>query len=262
MKGTVQTRASLRADLEALGLKPGDAVLVHAALRAVGRIAGGPDSLIDAIVDAVGPDGTLLAYCDWQFDDDLAADPECRAAVPAFDPARSRATRDHGAFPEMLRTTPGAHRSGNPGASICALGARAEWFTANHPLDYGYGANSPFGKLVEAGGKTMLLGAPRDTMTLLHHAEHLANIPGKRIVRGEFPTLIDGRRVWRTYEEFNTSEPVVAGLPEDYFATIVTDFLATGGSVGKVGDAETVLVDANDIVAFAVDWLETRFQSS
>ena len=112
------TRTTLRADLERLGLAAGDAVLVHAALRKVGPIIGGPDALIDALRDTVGPDGTILGYCDWQFEEDAANDPALRDDVPAFDPLRSRAIRDNGAFPEFLRTTPGALRSANPGASI------------------------------------------------------------------------------------------------------------------------------------------------
>lgn len=255
------TRRSLAADLEAMGLTRGDAVLVHAALRQVGPILGGPDALIDAMLDVVGPEGTLLAYCDWQLDEEALADSELREQTPPFDPARSRAARDNGAFPELLRTTPGARRSGNPGASCAALGGRAEWFTADHPLDYGYGPGSPFGRLVEAGGKTLMLGAPLDTMTLLHHAEHLAHFPHKRIKRGEAPLLVDGRIVWRSYEEFETGDPP-AGQPDDYFATIVRAYLATGaGRNGRVGEAASVLVEARPMVAFAVDWMERHIGS-
>ncbi|WP_219417977.1 AAC(3) family N-acetyltransferase [Pseudonocardia nigra] len=42
-------------------------------------------------------------------------------------------------------------RSANPGASFAALGARAEWFSAGRPLDYGYGPGSPLAKLVDVG---------------------------------------------------------------------------------------------------------------
>ena len=254
------TRGALAAQLTDLGLTPGDAVLVHAGLRAVGPILGGPDALIAALQDAVGPAGTILGYCDWNYDDRDLPDPSLRPHVLPFDPARSRATRDNGAFPELLRTTPGAHRSGNPGASMAALGGRAAWFTADHAMDYGYGPQSPLGKLVATDGKTLLLGAPLDTMTLLHHAEHLADIPGKRLRRYQSPILIDGSTVWRQFEEFDTSDPVVDGLADDYFEEVVEDFLATGrGKRGLVGHAPSVLVDAPAIVAFAVQWLERRF---
>ena len=256
----IWTRDDLARDLAALGLTAGDAVLAHAGLRSVGPMLGGPDVLIMALQDAVGPAGTILAYCDWNYDDRDLSDPALRPHVPPFDPARSRATRDNGAFPELLRTTRGAQRSGNPGASMAALGGRAAWFTADHAMDYGYGPQSPLGKLVEAKGKTLLIGAPLDTMTLLHHAEHLADIPGKRVRRFQSPILVDGRTVWRQFEEFDTGDPVVEGLAEDYFEELVEDFLATGqGRRGLVGHAPSVLVDAPAIVAFAVEWLERRF---
>jgi len=253
------TRAALAEHLSALGLARDDAVLVHAGLRSVGAILGGPDALIDALRDSVGPGGTILGYCDWNYDDRELTDPALRVHVPPFDPARSRATRDNGAFPELLRTTPGARRSGNPGASFAALGGKADWFTADQAMDYGYGTASPLGKLVVAGGKVLMLGAPLDTMTLLHHAEHLADIPGKRVRRYQSPILVDGETVWRAFEEFDTADPVVEGLADDYFEEVAEDFLATGqGRRGLVGHAPSVLVDAPAVVAFAVDWLERR----
>lgn len=252
------TRSSLAADLRAIGLAPGDAVLVHAALRRLGPIAGGPDGIVDALLDVIGPTGTILAYCDWQMLDEERDDPALRHHLPPFDPQRSRATRDNGFWPELLRTTPGARRSGNPGASFAALGGRAEWFTADHALDYGYGPRSPLGRLVEARGKVLMLGAPLDTMTLLHHAEHLADIAGKRIRRHEAPIRVDGETVWRSFEEFDTSDPP-DGLADDYMAEVVEAFLATGqGRRGVIGRAGSVLVEAAPIVAFAIDWLEHR----
>ena len=262
----VATRSSLRADLSALGIAPGDSVLVHAALRKVGPVAGGADMVIAALRDAVGPQGTILAYADWQGLDDVLArdevfnDPAIRPDIPPFDPKTSRATRSNGAFPELLRTTPGALRSGSPGASCVALGRRAEWFVADHALDYGYGPDSPFGELVAAEGKVLMLGAPLDTMTLLHHAEHLADIPGKRVIRYDAPILIEGETVWRQFEEFDTANPIVATLPDDYFALVVEGFLDAGGGVrGRVGAAECVLVPAAEMVRFGVEWLESRF---
>ncbi|MGX1788434.1 aminoglycoside 3-N-acetyltransferase [Bosea sp. NPDC055332] len=262
------TRASLAADLAALGLAPGDAVMVHAAVSRVGRLLDGPDTIIAALSETVGTSGTVLAYADWEaryedlVDEDGRVPPQWRDHIPPFDPQRSRAIRDNGVLPEFLRTTPGALRSGNPGASIVALGAKAEWFTADHPLDYGYGEGSPLAKLVEAGGKVLTLGAPLDTLTLLHHAEHLADIPGKRVRRIEVPLATATGVQWRMVEEFDTGDPIVDGLSEDYFAEIVTEFLAGGrGRRGLIGAASSVLVDAAAITAFGVNWLQARFGS-
>ena len=56
---------------------------------------------------------------------------------------------------------------------MAAVGAQAEWLTRDHPSDYGYGPGSPLAKLVESGGKVLMLGAPLDTITLLHYAGEL-----------------------------------------------------------------------------------------
>ena len=264
-----QSRLTLGKDLKALGIESGDTVMVHAALRSVGAMLNGPDALIDALLDSVGPTGTVVAYTDWDalyedmLDDDGRLPDLWKPHIPPFDPARSRACRDYGAFAEFLRTRPEARRSGNPGASIAAIGAMAEALTADHSIDYGYGEGSPFARLVALGGKVAMIGAPLDTMTLLHHSEHLADIPGKRVRRTEVPFATPGGVTWRRVEEFDTADPVVEGLADTYFGDIVRDYLASGSGVqGQVGGAATVVVPAAGIVRFAVEWLQGRVISN
>ncbi|MCD0443216.1 aminoglycoside 3-N-acetyltransferase [Glycomyces sp. A-F 0318] len=259
------TRSSLAEDLRRIGLARGDAVMAHAAFSRVGTVLGGPDALVDAVLDAVGPDGTLLSYQDWElgadvWDEDGRVPAALRDHVPPYDPATARPARDHGVLAAVIGTRIGVRRSGNPGAAVAALGARAEAFTADHPLDFGYGEGSPFARLAAAGGRVLMVGAPLDTMTILHHAEHLADLPGKRRVRIEYPLATPHGTRWRLVEEYDTARPVVPGPPEDYFARIAEDYLATGaGSRGPVGGAPSVLVDAAGVVAFAVAWLEGRY---
>ena len=263
---TFVTRAALAHDLAALGLAPGDMVMAHAGMRSVGALLNGPDALIGAIRDVIGVEGTLMAYVGWDtlhddlMDEDGRVLPEWRDHIPGFDLAASRATRLNGAFAEFLRTTPGAVRSGNPGASMAAIGARAAWLTADHPQDYGYGEGSPMAKLVEAGGRVLMIGAPHDTCTLLHLAEHRARVPGKRLLSYEVPfATTDGVR-WQRIGEFDTSEPVVDGMPEDLFQRLVDAFLATGqGRRGRVGLAEATLMDAAPLLDFAVAAIECDY---
>lgn len=262
------TRADVTRDVRALGVVPGDVVMVHAAVSAVGPLLNGPDAVVGGLLDAVSPGGTVLAYTDWdarhdELVDDAGRVPDAwRPHVPPFDARTSRAIRDHGVLPEFLRTWPGALRSGNPGASVAALGADAEHFTRDHPLQFGYGVDSPLARLVAAEGKVLMLGAPWDTMTLVHHAEHLADVPGKRTVHFETPVATPSGTAWIEQHEFDTSDPTIPGMDEDFLGRVVTDFVAADESgehhvTGRVGAAESLVVDAAPMCRFAVHWLET-----
>ncbi len=141
------------------------------------------------------------------------------------------------------------------------MGAKAKWITGNHPLNYPYGPGSPYAKLCEAKGKVLLLGAPLDTLTILHHAETIARIPNKRIVRYKMPILRDGERIWVEIEDIDTAESIAdRHCQEVYFVGIAREYIAAGKArSGKAGNAQTHLFDAADLVEFAVHWLETRF---
>ena len=261
------TETQLVKDLQGLGLKPGDTVMLHASVKAVGWIVGGPDVIIQAILDVIGPQGTLMMYAGWEEAPYLTiALEEGRgeaylAECPAFDPERSRANRKWSILTEYLRTWPGARRSNHPEASVVAVGAKAAWLTKDHPLHYPYGPGSPFAKLCEAGGKVLLLGSPLNAVTVLHYAETIAEIPDKRIVRYRMPILREGKRVWVEIEDIDTGEGIVEGHSnEEYFAEIVREYLASGkGRWGTVGAASSYLFDAAELVRFAVRWLERSF---
>ena len=261
------TETQLVKDLQGLGLKPGDTVMLHASVKAVGWIVGGPDVIIQAILDVIGPQGTLMMYAGWEEAPYLTiALEEGRGEAyleecPAFDPERSRANRKWSILTEYLRTWPGARRSDHPEASVVAVGAKAAWLTKDHPLHYPYGRGSPFAKLCEAGGKVLLLGSPLNAVTVLHYAETIAEIPDKRIVRYRMPILREGKRVWVEIEDIDTGEGIVEGHSnEEYFAEIVREYLASGkGRWGTVGAASSYLLDAAELVDFAVRWLERSF---
>ncbi len=267
------TRTRLVRDLSALGLCAGDTVMFHTRLSALGYVTGGSQTVIDALCEVVGGQGTLMVTCGWN-----DAPPyewttwpaewqeEIRAGHPAFDPERSEADHSYGRLPEALRLQPGAVRSRHPDASFAALGAAAHRLMDDHPWDDPHGPDTPLARLVELGGKVLLLGAPLDSLTLLHHAEALAEAPGKRFVDYEQPIAVDGRRVWRRFHDIDSSEgafdyvPVVGG-ERDAFEVIADDFLAAGGGVkGHVGAAVSQVFDARDLTAFGVRWLEAKLR--
>lgn len=268
------TRSRLAHDLEKLGLRPGGLVMVHCRMSAIGRVVGGAETVVRALLDALGPEGTLMAYTGWQDapPDDLGVlDEAARRAYleehPPYDPRTALSSRDHGRVPEALRTWPGSRHSGHPEAGVAAVGPLAGAITASHPYDDAYGAGTPYARLVELGGRVAMLGAPLETVTLVHHAEAVAKVPGKRRVSYGMPVLVGnpGERVWRTFSDIDTSE---GALPyenlladdEDYIEHIARAALTAGiGGSGPVGEATAYLFDARELLGYAVGWIERTF---
>jgi len=75
-------------------------------------------------------------------------------------------------------------------------------------------------------------------VTFLHHVEHVADIPGRRIARFKVPIVENGARVWRDTQEFDTSGAGVhPNWPDRFFARVVDSYLAQSGNRGgRVGD--------------------------
>jgi aminoglycoside 3-N-acetyltransferase len=267
------TRSGLVDDFGKLGVGAGGVVMVHCRLSALGRVVGGAEVVVRALFDALGPGGTLVAYTGWQDappDDVDALDGEERRAYleeqPVYDPRVALSRRDHGRVPELLRTWPGAFHSGHPEAGVVAVGALAREITASHPYDHAYGVGTPYARVVEFGGQVAMLGAPLDTVTLVHHAEAIAEVPEKRRVVYRYPVLEGGERAWRTFSDIDTSE---GALPyerliggEDYVGYLAGSALAAGcGKSGPVGEAKAHLFDAPELVDHAVGWIERNFPS-
>ena len=260
------THSQLIRDLTGLGVAAGQTIMLHVSVGAIGWVVGGPDVVLQALLDVLTCSGTLMIYVaredrtedwpDWSPERQAVYLAEC----PPFDPMTSRANRRWSILTEYLRTWPGACRSANPAASVVAVGAKAQWITENHPLQYGYGPGSPLAKLCEAGGQVLLLGAPLDTVTLLHYSEHVADVPNKRTVRYAVPILRDGQRVWVEVEEYDTARGIVDWEGGEYFPVIVQGFLAAGKGRGDmVGAAQSYLLNAAELHGFAVQWMEKAF---
>ena len=109
-----------------------------------------------------------------------------------------------------------------------------------------------------------MLGAPLDTVTLIHHAEAIAAVPGKRRVSYGAPILRDGERVWRTFSDIDTSQ---GALPyeqilgdRDYVEHLARAALAAGaGHHSAVGQTTAYLFDARRLVEHAARWIEKNF---
>lgn len=251
------TARSLAANLTALGLSPGDVVLMHSSMRSVGYVAGGPQAVVQALLDVLGPGGTLVVPThtsdntepsEWRHPPVPAAWwPVLRDQRPGFDPARTPPSQWMGILAEVVRAWPGARRSNHPHVSFAALGPAAAGILAGHRYDDALGDSSPLGVVYRLDGKVLLLGCDHGSNTSLHLAEWRQPDP-PRAERGASVLRSDGTSHWTTWTD--------VAEDEDDFAELGNAFADTGAvALGQVGDATAQLMSQRAVVDFATAWI-------
>lgn len=263
------TKGELRGQLAALGVRAGDLLMVHASLRKLGLGRadfgpGGAETLLDALDEAVGPDGTLMMVLGtdypmvWVYAHPLEARAALLEGAPPFDYRNAPAFGEVGWLAETFRRRPGTIVSDNPSGRFGARGRRAAELMADQPWHNYYGPGSPLEKLCDWGGRILRLGANPDTVTALHYAEYLADLPDKKRTRWDYVVAgPDGEphHVW--IDCLDDEHGIVHREGEDYFASILNAYLALGRHrEGKVGKARSELIDTADIVDFGARWME------
>ncbi|MCA1029701.1 AAC(3) family N-acetyltransferase [Bacillus timonensis] len=252
------TRSRLQQNFRNLGMTEGMTVIVHSSLSALGWVCGGPTAVVQALMDTVGEEGTIVMPtqtsdnsdpADWQ----RPPVPEewwqiIRDETPAFDP-QITPTRGMGAVVEAFRTYPGVKRSAHPMYSFAAWGKHADYITSEQPLEEGFGMKSPLAKVYELDGSILLLGVGHDSNTSLHLAEH--SIVGRAKTKKGSALFENGERVWKTYEEIV--------YDSDVFEQLGIDF-ENENQVCKqqIGNAECKLMKQRTIVDFARIWLNEK----
>ncbi|MEA2682463.1 MAG: aminoglycoside 3-N-acetyltransferase [Chloroflexota bacterium] len=254
---TPGTGASILRDIRALGVTEGSILVVHSSLSKLGWIAGGPHAVVLALLDAVGPGGTLVMPTHSSLSDPaLWKNPPVpeswwrviREETPAFDPLLTP-SRYMGAIVETFRHVPGVTRSYHPSVSFAAVGLAAAQVLDNHQLADGLGEGSPLARLYELDASILLLGVGHHNNTSLHLADYRARYAGKKSNDQGAPVMVDGERRWVEFPEMDYEDAD--------FDTLGTDFAQTGlQTTGTVGAGTARLMPQRALVDFAVRWFE------
>lgn len=188
------SREDLIRQLQALGVRRGEVLIVHTAFSKVGPVEGGPEGLIDALQSAVGPAGTLMMPS--------MADADDEPFRPEASPCLGM-----GVVADTFWRLPGVLRSDSPHA-FAARGSLAPELTQPHPMDIPHGPDSPVGRAYEHDAGVLLLGVGHDANTTIHLAENLAGVRYRKryhatVVTNGLPTRLDFSEVDHCCQNFS-----------------------------------------------------------
>ncbi len=256
----IVVKENVKEALTHVGIMQGSTIIVHASLSSMGFLCGGAQLIIEALLEGVGANGTIVMPTQsWKNLDPAYGvhweEPEewwdiIRENWPAYDKDITP-TNTMGAVAEMFRKWPGTIRSNHPARSMAAWGRNADYIVSNHNLSDIFGETSPLAKLYDLDAYVLLMGVGYDKNTSIHLADVRAEYPGKHMEENSSAILVDGKREWVTYETLSVDG-------ED-FNDIGAAFEKTH-EVKKVmlGNTQLHLMKQRELVDFAVSWIENN----
>jgi aminoglycoside N3'-acetyltransferase/glycosyltransferase involved in cell wall biosynthesis len=181
IKTVFKTRGLLREDelkrsLAELGIRSGQAVVVHGALSSFGSLEGGAHTVIKVLKVLISGEGLILmpAFTYETAYGNIRPDRirKSRSFYPGFP-----VSKPIGAIAETFRKSEGVSRNFHPQLSFCFWGKEAASLSQKYHMSDSLSENSPLGEILSRDGYVLLLGTEFDTVSLLHTAEYLANVP-------------------------------------------------------------------------------------
>jgi aminoglycoside 3-N-acetyltransferase len=233
----------LIADFRNLGLKAGEKVILHSSLKSVGRVEGGPNTVIDAILACVESRGHLMAPT---FTYSVLGAANALPFNPRSTPSRV------GLVTDTLWRRPDAHRSLHPTHSVAIIGPDAERAIRGHERLAAFEEGTPFEAFGREGCKVVMLGTSLKTCSLIHVAEILADCPyvgfplNTGNVRRDRAVTVD--------ERGRQSIVPMRKTPGCAHAFVkLREPLEKAGVwlVGRVGSAETIICDGAEMLRLA-----------
>jgi len=232
MRKTISGEELVR-DFEKMGVQKGDVVLVRASLGAVGRIVGGAGTFIDALLNAVGEEGTIVS---------LAFTGSSFLKKPKIEDAFNVNKKSYaGALPNAMLAREDSYRSRHPMCSYVAIGKYAEEITAGH--DETSPAYEPVRKVMELNGKNLLVGCVENSpgFTTAHLAEaDLGMLKSLPIFSTSYSVYYENKK--GEYLIYRRNDP---GLCSNSFYKFYALYVKKGIlGTGCIGDAYSIIAPA------------------
>jgi len=187
MKESINSE-DIKVGLENFGFGRGDKLMIHSSLSSFGWVEGGAEAVIEALMELVGTEGTILMP---SFNHGGIFR---EGGQGIFDPLKTRCT--DGRIPDTFWRMRDVYRSLNPTHSFAAWGSNAERYTRDHHLTLTMGEDSPLGLIAREGGYQLNIGTTHSATTAKHLAETMNRAPCLGYRTEAYPVrLPDGRIV-------------------------------------------------------------------
>ena len=229
------TKNQLTAQLRDMGIDPRGTLLVHSSMKAIGPVAGGADTVLDALCEYMGEGLLVLPTHTWR---------QMGPAYAVFDAKNEPACI--GLLPNLFLRREGVIRSLHPTHSVAAVGRDAAAYTAGEentrtPCP----RNGCWGRLYDRRASILFLGCTLKSNTFLHGVEEWNETPNRLAKEPQIFTVIapDGRRFTVPQYRHHTENPQVD--PSEHYDKMEPLFLRRGAiRYGAFGDARCILGDA------------------
>ena len=222
-------KEQLVSQFKAIGIEAGMDLQVHSSLKSIGSVEGGSDVIIDALLEVLGSEGTLMMS---------TVSGNVNPNQPVFHVDHTPSTV--GYLSNVFRKREGVVRSMHPVHSMAALGPKAVFFTEGHlESNTPWSGDSPYGKMMRNGVKLLFLGVNFACNTCMHALEIEARVPGLHTEKTSTLYVFDSDNNMQTIEHHWHAPK------KDYFINMESVVAANGGlTYGQIGTSISRLADA------------------
>lgn len=239
------SKEQLIIDIKKIGIKNGDQLSVSLSFKSIGNIDGGPDTFIDALLEVVGSNGTVM------MNTFTRAFPitelKFRRVSYIFD-HKSTPSYHVGIVPEIFRKRKNSIRSKHPIGSVTAIGKYAKYLTKNH--DVNSNTFLPYLLLSKINGKMLFIGLGDNLITIRHEVQKQAG-------------LLENAPSWRGVLYKGDDGNIKLFIEKNYSGcvknlNVIVPMLRKKGLIidGKIGIANAILAPANETLIAMVDLLK------